>query len=154
MCQRIWRNSAYLSNLTAKAEAVAAIKPVPFVDWLANPDAPPGSQLPAGEAVLPTRIALENLVWIDDADLEVAWSAPFKDRAKIRKIWEVGVEVVLVQTAIQLEGDVITRISPRLTSGANIDDVMKIHQHSIETSMKMWSRIVDTVARLPKAFGL
>ena len=154
ICQRIWRNAAYLYSLveatektSASRESGRAIAPVPYIDWehAQATEQRPGARSKIPEAQ-PTKLSLYNLVWIRDELLEKAWNVAFEDRAKIRKIWEVGTETVLVQTAIQLEGDVITRIAQQLADN-DPGNIMKVHQQSIETAMGMWSSIIDAVIR-------
>ena len=154
ICQRIWRNAAYLYGLVEATEEISAskksgreISEIPYVDWenaQQGEDARgTGNNHPTAQ---PTKISLYNLVWVRDELLEMAWNVAFEDRAKIRKIWEVGTESVLVQTAIQLEGDVITRVSQQIAE-KDPGNIMKVHQHSIETAMGMWSKIIDAVIR-------
>lgn len=154
ICQRIWRNAAYLYGLveatekrSASRQSGRAIGTVPYVDWehAQATEEHPGADAKTPEAQ-PTKLSLYNLVWIRDELLEEAWNVAFEDRGKIRKIWEVGTETVLVQTAIQLEGDVITRIAQQLAD-KDPGNIMKVHQQSIETAMGMWSSIIDAVIR-------
>ena len=67
------------------------------------------------------------------------------DLTLVRKIWEVGVEKVVMQSVIQLDGDVITRISRRYAA-PDLRHVFEIHQKSVEMSVRFWGVIANTVA--------
>jgi hypothetical protein len=67
------------------------------------------------------------------------------DFTLVRKIWEVGVEKVVMQTVIQLDGDVITRISRRYAA-PDLGHLFEIHQKSVEMSVRFWGLIANTVA--------
>jgi len=122
---------------------------VKYKDWT---DTQQNGNITPLKSAKPTEISLYNLAWIRDEVLERAWDVAFEDRAKIRKIWEAGTETVLVQTAIQLEGDVVTRISRRVSS-SDSGGIMKVLQQGIETSIAMWSKIIDAVARFVEVLG-
>ncbi|MCF6159180.1 MAG: hypothetical protein E3K32_11590 [wastewater metagenome] len=62
----------------------------------------------------------------------------------IRKIWEIGVEDISMQTVIQLDGDVITRIQPKYISPA-YELIHKFHNQSIDTSVSFWKDLVGIV---------
>ncbi len=154
ICQRIWRNTAYLYGLVEATEETSASKvsgrkigETPYVDW-EKAQSGMGTANTKGKhpTAQPTKISLYNLVWIRDELLEKSWNVAFEDRTKIRKIWEVGTETVLVQTAIQLKGDVITRIFQQIAE-KDPGNIMKVHQQSIQTAMGMWSNIIDAVIR-------
>lgn len=89
-----------------------------------------------------------NDLWeMDRGKVDRAWYVSYADRAQIRKIWELGTERVLIQTVIQIEGDVTNRINPAIArQGNDRGYVMDIHQRGIETSLKMWASLVG-VAR-------
>jgi len=63
------------------------------------------------------------------------------DYLKIRKVWEVGAEEVVAQTVVHMDGDVMTRIIPRLTTAAG-RDTLAIHQQAVETSVAYWQGMV------------
>ncbi|ALG66810.1 hypothetical protein [Beggiatoa leptomitoformis] len=62
----------------------------------------------------------------------------------IRKIWEIGTERIVLQTVIQVEGDITTRISEYLIQHPN-PTILKLHNESILTSVQFWSNLVKTV---------
>ena len=62
----------------------------------------------------------------------------------IRKAWEIGTERIVLQTVIQIDGDVTTRLSERFAKTPN-DTLLQIHNDSIETSTRFWSNLVKTL---------
>jgi hypothetical protein len=64
--------------------------------------------------------------------------------AIIRKAWEITTEQVLIQTVIQLDGDVITRISPAadLSEGSQL---LRIHNDSLKFSTSFWGQLIGLV---------
>ncbi len=94
-----------------------------------------------------TDMTLDDLYGTPDRELEAAWRPTLEDRAKVRKIWEVRTELVLMQSMIQLEGDVVTRFSPLLFESRDAQ-VIGIHQQAIKTSTRMWSVLFGAVGAL------
>ncbi|MBI2857476.1 MAG: hypothetical protein HYX90_00240 [Chloroflexi bacterium] len=62
----------------------------------------------------------------------------------IRKVWEIGTEVIAIQTVIQLDGDVVTRINPdyALIEKKMIHD---IHHDQVNFSLQAWKELVGLV---------
>jgi hypothetical protein len=89
---------------------------------------------------------------MDAADVEKAWRLSSTDRAFLRKMWEISTEKVLIQTVVQIEGDVITRISPLVLQEEN-NHLMQIHRNAIETSLEMWGVLVGVAERLVGGIG-
>ena len=70
----------------------------------------------------------------------------------IRKAWEIGTERIVLQTVIQIDGDVTTRISKHFSKNPD-DAVLHIHNDSISTSTEFWSTLVKTLTEIAgKAF--
>lgn len=70
----------------------------------------------------------------------------------IRKAWEIGTERIVLQTVVQIDGDVTTRISERFAKKPN-DTILKIHNDSITTSTSFWAQLVKTLGEIAgKAF--
>ncbi len=75
-------------------------------------------------------------------------SLAFDDRVAIRKIWEMGTETVIAQTSIQLDGDVVTRLSPTLIAEYEAEVrsmLLRIHSDSTEIGIRHWQSLVKTV---------
>ena len=66
----------------------------------------------------------------------------------IRKAWDIGTEKIVMQTFIQLDGDVTTRISDRLFENPYRENIFKIHNDSIQMSTKFWSNLVGALTTI------
>ena len=62
----------------------------------------------------------------------------------IRKAWEITTERILAQTIIQIDGDVITRVSPELAREAD-SIILKAHRESVQVSMDFWNQLINLV---------
>lgn len=74
-------------------------------------------------------------------------------QAAVRKIWEIGTERIVAQTCIQMDGDVLTRISPALLEQQNQqirDMILAAHRESIGTSLNYWKQLVEVAQQLSK----
>lgn len=72
----------------------------------------------------------------------------------LRKAWEVGTERIALQTVIQIDGDVTTRIAERFLKNQDKDIVLKIHNDSISTSTSFWTSLMRAMGEIAgKAFG-
>lgn len=64
----------------------------------------------------------------------------------IRKAWEIGTEVVAMQTVIQLDGDVVTRVNPEYATAEKEDEIIRtIHSDSVKVSVGYWHQLVGLV---------
>lgn len=74
-----------------------------------------------------------------------------EDYRIIRKAWEIGVEHVLVQTTVQLDGDVVTRISSQLLH-EHADEVralvLSAHGRGVDIGLSHWRSLVQTSLEL------
>ena len=61
----------------------------------------------------------------------------------IRKAWEIGTERIVLQTQIQLDGDVTTRISESFADNP-VQIILKIHNESVSIVTGFWSTLVRT----------
>ena len=64
----------------------------------------------------------------------------------IRKIWELGTEVIVMQTIVQVDGDVITRLNPSYLQSAHYEKMRDYHNKGIEIALEHWAGLV-TVAK-------
>ena len=62
----------------------------------------------------------------------------------IRKAWELGTDEVVIQTTVQIDGDVVTRIYSDYTE-RDLVELMKLHEMSVNTSIRSWKNLLDTV---------
>jgi hypothetical protein len=65
----------------------------------------------------------------------------------IRKVWELGLETVVMQTVIQIDGDVVTRVDPDHAASAHAQ-LHQIHQSAIGVSVGFWRELVTLAATL------
>lgn len=66
----------------------------------------------------------------------------YREMIELRKIWDLGTEEVVAQTVIQLDGDVLTRISKAHATDAFL---LQVHEDSTKTAIRMWTGLIDTV---------
>ena len=64
----------------------------------------------------------------------------------IRKIWELGTEIIVMQTIVQVDGDVITRLNPSYLDSAQYEKIRDYHNKGIEIALEHWAGLV-TVAK-------
>lgn len=62
----------------------------------------------------------------------------------IRKIWDIGTEEIVMQTVIQLGGDVTTRLNSAYATERD-HPIVRIHEGSVTTSISSWNKLVETV---------
>jgi len=88
------------------------------------------------------------------ANLYLLQAIPFEtdQLVRLRKINEIGTETVAMQTCIQLDGDVVTRINPKYAVAAPISEqIQKIHGEGLQISIQRWQDIVSAIGAFFKA---
>jgi len=70
----------------------------------------------------------------------------------IRKAWDVGTETVLMQTSMQVDGDLVTRISPQLTD-AKREFFAALHNDALKTSLGQWQSMFILIGKLAGDLG-
>ncbi len=78
---------------------------------------------------------------IDDRPQPVPFSGD--DILTIRKAWELGTEVIVMQTVVQLDGDAVTRLNDASAS-AEQQMLRAVHQRGVETALGQWNSLVGT----------
>jgi hypothetical protein len=68
-----------------------------------------------------------------------------KQYSRIQKIWEIGLEEIVMQTVVQIDGDVTTRVVPRYASSDH-HFLYQIHRDSVSVSMRYWKDLVKVLA--------
>ena len=63
----------------------------------------------------------------------------------LRKAWEIGVETVVMQTVVQLDGDIVTRIQTGRETAAN-KSIHDLHRQSVESALAHWQFLGKTLA--------
>jgi hypothetical protein len=84
-------------------------------------------------------ITRQRMNEVDDLDLNP------EQVTLIRKAWEIGTERIVMQTVIQIDGDVTTRLWQSFALNPN-KAIMDIHNQSISISTEFWSNLVKTLA--------
>jgi hypothetical protein len=69
------------------------------------------------------------------------------ERLQIRKAWEIGTNIVVMQTVAQLDGDIVSRISPA-REAAQYAQLHELHRQLLSTSLNHWQVLFKTVAEL------
>ena len=64
----------------------------------------------------------------------------------IRKAWDVGTEVVIMQSTIQIDGDVVTRVLKGRDTAAN-STMIGVHRDAVDVSFRYWSFMVEALGR-------
>ncbi len=68
----------------------------------------------------------------------------FKNRLQLVKAYDIGLEQIMLQTRIEMDGDITTRISGNFAENPN-QLVMDMHKLSIDISVSFWNKIFDVV---------
>ena len=63
----------------------------------------------------------------------------------IRKIWEIGTESVVMQTVVQLDGDIVTRIQQGREAALH-KPLHELHQQAVSSALEHWQFLAKTVA--------
>ena len=69
---------------------------------------------------------------------------PVDHAVAIRKIWDMGVENIAMQTVIQIDGDVITRIQSGMSVQTK-DLVLNVHGLGVDMTMRYWQTLFDII---------
>jgi hypothetical protein len=67
----------------------------------------------------------------------------------IRKAWELGIEEIAMQTIVQLDGDVMTRIQPYYAKNTN-SAVHEIHHQTVGIALQFWKTLIEITGSLLK----
>lgn len=67
-----------------------------------------------------------------------------EDVITIRKAWEMGTEVVALQTVIQLDGDIVTRVNDAYRARQS-QSVRDLHREGVSNALEHWQFLVKTV---------
>jgi hypothetical protein len=70
-----------------------------------------------------------------------------KDHLTVRKLWELGLETIAIQTVIELDGDVTTRIQPQYSTDDNVT-LHKLHHSSVDLSYNYWLSLIKLIGEV------
>ncbi len=69
----------------------------------------------------------------------------------LRKIWDIGLDRIVLQTVIQLDGDVISRIHTDLAEPSPRNErLLNIHNGSVSASIAFWQQLVNLLGSFLK----
>jgi hypothetical protein len=78
----------------------------------------------------------------------------------VHKAWDVGTELVIMQTSLQIDGDVVTRLSPSMMSNdpdrfGPVDPgfISLVHNNALATATAYWRSLFDLAADLLDTLG-
>ena len=66
---------------------------------------------------------------------------------RLRKIWELGTDVVVAQTIVHIDGDTVTRVQGALGEGERAY-LLEIHHQAVATAMRQWKALFDVFVAL------
>ncbi|PID85098.1 MAG: hypothetical protein CSB13_09775 [Chloroflexi bacterium] len=70
------------------------------------------------------------------------------DLVMIRKVWELGTEVIAMQTIVQVDGDVITRLNPDYMNEEAYPRLHEYHNKGVNIALEHWSNLVNVAKEL------
>lgn len=79
----------------------------------------------------------------DRLDQGLATLLSAADRSRLRKIGDLGLEAVMCQTRVHLDGDVVTRIATPLLVDPNKDVVMELHKRGVARAVRFWTSLAQ-----------
>jgi len=97
----------------------------------------------------------DSITWNNDIERSSMDEAPDLDLmpsqvGRVRKAWEIGTERIQLQTVIQIDGDVTTRISAAFLKNFN-PTLLKMHNDAIATSTGFWQNLVKALREMAGA---
>lgn len=80
---------------------------------------------------------------------------PVKDSelVMVRKVWELGTEIIAMQTIIQVDGDVITRLNPNFMDEKKYPDLKTYHNEGVAIALRYWGDLITIAKELVLAIG-
>ena len=81
----------------------------------------------------------EFLKYSEDIELS------FKNRLQLHKAYDIGLEEIMLQTRIELDGDITTRISKKYVDNP-IPMILDMHNLSVNISVAYWNKIFDVIS--------
>jgi hypothetical protein len=71
----------------------------------------------------------------------------------VRKLWEVGTAVIVMQTIIQVDGDVINRLNPIILEAETYPKLQEYHKTGINIALDHWAGLVEVAKELVVSAG-
>jgi hypothetical protein len=93
------------------------------------------------------RQALGAGIKESQVDLRTPLPLTADEALTVRKVWEVGTEQIVMQTVVQLDGDIVTRIQRDRNSAATAA-MHALHREGVDNALQHWQFMFRTVAEL------
>ncbi len=111
----------------------------------------------AAEKMIEGSPNLSRLHKLENGRAVEASNISWLDFLQIRKIWEMGDERIVAQTVINVDGDVITRVSPWAASPGK-EWLLQLHKDSTELGATSWRHLFQILGdivgeSIKKIFG-
>jgi hypothetical protein len=93
-----------------------------------------------------------DVIWNNDipirkmnnlADLEL----DVNQELALKKVWDIGTEEILMQTIVEIDGDITTRIQERFSQDPN-QQVLDLHANAVQTSIGFWGQLTQLLANV------
>jgi hypothetical protein len=86
----------------------------------------------------------------DLVNLEDIQPLPLRDSdlVMIRKVWELGTEVIAMQTIVQVDGDVITRLNPAFLDEKKYPKLYDYHNKGVDIALEHWASLINIAKEL------
>lgn len=88
-----------------------------------------------------------NLLQVPGARMIEAKKISWPDFLLIRKIWEMGTEKIVAQTQIDIDGDVITRVSPWVGHSEH-EWLLRMHRGGVEVAASSWRHLFEILHKI------
>lgn len=100
---------------------------------------------PAGQDNLPPSSALIVLERSRAQQLDQTLRQQLEpsDQSLIRKLRDIMFEEVVLQTRIHLDGDISTRVDPRLMESGRANTLLMLHDKGVVHAVSFWSKLVE-----------
>ncbi len=72
---------------------------------------------------------------------------PTELNVRLRKIWDIGTDVIVMQTVLQIDGDIMNRVKRDFDLAHN-QPLWNAHQRCMEMSIEYWQNMFDVLVKL------
>jgi hypothetical protein len=88
----------------------------------------------------------------DSGPAEITRRSPDEDvrsteLVALRKAWDIGTEVILMQTVIQIDGDVVSRFQSGLEGGERAQ-LQTLHASAVDISFRYWGWLIEALGKI------
>ena len=162
IAHRIRRNCDQLKAMVGRFRTVEAWRPyflTEDVRDMATGAEPPGSgvELRSGGGESSAGGFVEVDEGLTRADISASVGAASEDATepvmdadaatRLRKIWELGTDVVVAQTVVHIDGDTVTRLQGGLGEGERAF-LLEIHHQAVTTATSQWKALFEAFQAL------